>query len=125
MTYVSLDIENESKSFASSLYELPDGKRIKLGEERYLSPEVLFKPSLLKGGEREGIHCCTVKSILKCDKNEIDEMFGNILVCGGSSLFPGFPHRILKEITKLVPNSFYHFLQSTYFLNLILLMILL
>ena len=33
------------------------------------------------------------------------ELYGNIVVSGGSSMFPGFAHRVRKEISQLAPAS--------------------
>ena len=47
-------------------YELPDGKVITIGNERFRAPEALFKPSLL-GKKTGGVHKLIFESIMKCD----------------------------------------------------------
>ena len=40
-------------------------------------------------------------SIMKCDLDIRKELFSNIVLSGGSTLFPGFAERMLKEMTAL------------------------
>ncbi|XP_024004183.1 LOW QUALITY PROTEIN: actin, alpha skeletal muscle [Eutrema salsugineum] len=84
-------------------YELPDDQVITLGAERFMCPEVIFQPSLA-GIESPGIHEATHNSILKCDIVKIREaLYGNIVLSGGTTLFPGLAQRMTKVITALAP----------------------
>ena len=109
MTYCALDydeemtIASESPSLEKS-YELPDGSEIILGNERFRTPEVLFQPSLI-GREALGVHDCIFQSIMKCDVEIRSEMYSNIVLSGGSTMFPGIAERITKELTALAPSS--------------------
>ena len=85
-------------------YELPDGQVITIGNERFRCAEVLFKPSLI-GKEIEGIHRCTYDSIMKCDVDIRKDLYGNIVLSGGSTMFEGIVDRMQKEITDLAPKS--------------------
>jgi actin len=42
-------------------------------------------------------------SILKCDADIHKNLFGNIILCGGSTMFPGIADRIQKELAALAP----------------------
>ncbi|XP_047315316.1 actin-7-like [Impatiens glandulifera] len=105
LAYVALDYDQEMKKTAdvSSSYELPDGQVIKIGTERFECPEILFRPTLI-GIESPGIHEVIYNSIMKCDVDIRKDLFENILLCGGSTMFLGFVERLSKELTLLVPD---------------------
>ena len=42
---------------------------------------------------------------MKCDAELQDEMYENILLAGGSTLFPYFPSRLQRELTLLAPAN--------------------
>jgi actin len=85
-------------------YELPDGQVITIGAERFRCPEVLFQPSFI-GMEAAGIHETTYNSIMKCDVDIRKDLYGNIVLSGGTTMFPGIADRMSKEITALAPSS--------------------
>ena len=73
---------------------------INLGRERIKCPEGLFKPYLL-GTDESGVHEKIYHSILKCDSNIHEIIYANIVLAGGSTLFPSFAGRLLKEVKSL------------------------
>merc|ERR1712139_114397 len=106
---VALDFDAEMKKFEETsegekLYELPDGRNIKVGNQRFRCPEVLFDPSLI-GKEASGVHETTYNPIMKCDVDIRKDLYANIVLSGGSTMYSGIADRMSKEITALAPAS--------------------
>jgi actin-related protein len=107
--YVALDYEGELQKYKESAandkpFELPDGNVITVRDQRFRGAELLFKPSFI-GLEAPGIHELTFKSIMKCDIDVRKDLYGNIVMSGGTTMFPGIPERLSKEVTALAPST--------------------
>lgn len=110
--YVALDFEEEMKNTMCARssddieknFKLPNGETISIGNERFRCPEVLFQPSRVGGlQEDKGVVHFLQRSISKNwqDKNLQNDLYGNVVLTGGSSLFPGIEERIQKDLFAL------------------------
>ncbi|KAI8804831.1 actin-2 [Cladochytrium replicatum] len=109
LCYVALNYEQELSVAANSsaiekAFELPDGQVINVGKERFMAPEALFQPSML-GMEVAGVHQTTYDSIMKCDLDIRKDLYSNIVISGGTTLYPGMADRLQREITALAPTT--------------------
>jgi len=109
LCYIALDFDTEMKLATESsdkdkTYKLPDGSIITAGSERFRCPEVLFQPSFV-GKEANGVHNATFQSIMKCDCDIRQDMYSNVVLSGGTTMFPGIGERMTKELTALAPST--------------------
>ncbi|CAF0775205.1 unnamed protein product [Rotaria sordida] len=109
LCYVALNFEQEliTSSISNNIetnYELPDGHIITIGNERFKCPEALFTPSMI-GSEEDGIAQIVYNTIMKCDIDVRKELYVNIVLSGGTTMYPGIANRIEKEIKILAPST--------------------
>lgn len=67
---------------------LPDGTEIELRGEVFKCPEALFQPNKMNK-DSLGIHEAIYQSILRCDQLIKKDLYGGILLAGGSTMFKG------------------------------------
>ncbi|XP_056363417.1 actin-like protein 10 isoform X2 [Oenanthe melanoleuca] len=105
--YVSLDYEGELLEEGCrqpARFRTPDGRWITLGKERFCCPEPLFRPELLQHS-CPGLHQLARQSLHSAPEHARRHLLGNIVLSGGSSLFPGFPERMCLELNLLLRGA--------------------
>ncbi len=79
-------------------YQLPDGRVVQLGAQRFKSPELLFKPDLynpmIGGGmvdeKVRGVHELVYGAIQLAEPDLRRELWGSIVLAGGTTMMQGF-----------------------------------
>lgn len=109
--YVSAEgVDQEMKGYSErpvdyeKVYTLPDGNEVVLGPERFRVPEVLFDP-IICGRELKGIHQATMDCVMGCEIDIRRDLLKNIVLSGGTTMFPGIAERLTSEIKALAPQQ--------------------
>ena len=97
--FVSLDYREDLKRSEQykKQFSLPDGSTLTLSKERFMIPEVLFYPALMKL-EDESLPKAIMNVIEACDIHIRPQLLNNIFLSGGSSMFPNLKSRIYQEL---------------------------
>ncbi|KAK8850086.1 hypothetical protein M9Y10_018197 [Tritrichomonas musculus] len=83
---------------------LPDGNTIVLDNERSIAPELLFEPHY-NFLNNNGIHDLIFENIQKANSDDRKDLYANIVLSGGSTMFEGLPERIEEEIYQRAPST--------------------
>lgn len=94
----------ESSKEPMSTYELPDGQVVAIGAESFRAPEILFRPSLA-GIESPGVAEILCDAIDAADMSLKRQLFGSVLITGGTSCTRGFGKRIVEELRSKAPSG--------------------
>lgn len=105
LCYVSYDLEldhklSEDTTVLVESYTLPDGRVIRVGSERFEAPECMFQPHLIDV-DQAGIAEMLFETIQSAEVDVRSSLFKAIVLSGGSSMYPGLPSRLEKEIKQL------------------------
>lgn len=71
-----------------------------MGGERFAAPEALFQPHLINV-EAQGIAELVFSTIQAADIDIRSELYKHIVLSGGSTMYPGLPSRLEREIKQL------------------------
>merc|ERR1711988_709918 len=106
LCYVSENFTEEVDNFAGKekQFEMPDGQVVTVHNQMIRCPELMFKPSL-DGKEMMGLHELTRKTVNDCDLDVRKDLLGNVVMSGGTTMFPNMPERLQAEIQGLVPEA--------------------
>lgn len=102
MSY-DLDLDKKLAEETTTLvesYTLPDGRVIKVGSERFEAPECMFQPHLVDV-EQPGVAELLFNTIQSAAVDTRTELYKHIVLSGGSSMYPGLPSRLEKEMKQL------------------------
>lgn len=77
--------------------QLPDGRVLKIGRERFEAAEALFNPSLLDC-EDKGLADMLFETIQRADIDMRKQLFKHIVLSGGTTMFPGLPSRLEHDL---------------------------
>lgn len=105
LCYVSYDLDldtrlSEETTVLVENYTLPDGRVIKVGSERFEAPECMFQPHLMDV-EQPGVADLLFQTIQAAAVDLRQELYKHIVLSGGSSMYPGLPSRLEKEMKQL------------------------
>ncbi|EWZ28195.1 actin-related protein, ARP2 class [Fusarium oxysporum Fo47] len=105
LCYVSYDLEldkrlSEDTTVLVKEYTLPDGRIVRVGSERFEAPECLFQPHLVNS-ESPGLSEILFNTIQSADVDIRSSLFKAVVLSGGSSMYPGLPSRLEKELKQL------------------------
>ncbi len=107
LCYVAVDPEEELKGEKAKIevsYTLPDGEKITISTERFTAPECLFNPAVL-GIEGKNLSELIVDAVRNCDASIRNELYENIVLCGGTASLSGLKERLQKELTAILPET--------------------
>jgi actin len=106
LCYVSMTFADEVDNFAGKekQFEMPDGTVVTVHNQMIRCPELMFKPSL-DGKEMMGLHELTRKTVNDCDLDVRKDLLGNVVMSGGTTMFPNMPERLQAELQGLVPEA--------------------
>ncbi|XP_012516427.1 PREDICTED: actin-related protein T1 [Propithecus coquereli] len=107
LCYIALEPEKQLHKKPEEVlreYKLPDGNVIHIGDQLYQVPEALFTPEQL-GIHNPGLSKMVSSSIINCDTDIQKNLFAEIVLSGGTTLFPGLEERLMKELEQLAPKG--------------------
>ncbi|XP_048415316.1 actin, cytoplasmic-like isoform X2 [Stegostoma tigrinum] len=105
--YVALNFEAELKNFKNNPeeikeeYALPDGQNMIITSQKFICPEVIYKPFLI-GKDIQNLPTLTHSVIERCSEEIRNDLYANIVLAGGNSMFKNLEERLQHEMSNLV-----------------------
>ncbi|MES1909043.1 MAG: hypothetical protein MHM6MM_001855 [Cercozoa sp. M6MM] len=84
-------------SIGKKEFELPDGSRLTLRDERWRACELLFNPTQV-GQDAYGVNDLLSSALSVCPLDERRELLQNVILTGGTTLLDGFAERLHSEL---------------------------
>eukprot|EP00911_Craspedida_sp_UC1_P002302 UC1_evm5s1739 len=82
-----------------------DKQTLRLSNERFSVPELLFTPANV-GIEQRGVAHAIVEAVEAVHPDLHAALYANVALVGGNTLIPGYCERVLSELNSLVPDVF-------------------
>jgi len=103
---VSMDFDNEVDVFGGKekQFEMPDGNTVTVHNQIIRCPELMFRP-VMDNLEVKGLHELVHKTAMDCDGDVRKDLFGNIIMAGGTTMFPFMKERLQEDVQKKVAES--------------------
>lgn len=60
---------------------------------------------MMIGKEYKGMHELTYTSIMKCEIDVRKDLYANIVMSGGTTMYEGIDTRLAAEVTALAPSA--------------------
>jgi len=109
-------VEDNYEGTPPKVYELPDGSTVELAVDRFRIPEALLNPAFgdaevlaaahsQEAGKAIGLVQMFNESVAKCDPDLRRDLFSNIILTGGGSLFDGLEVRVHNELAETLPSQ--------------------
>jgi actin-related protein 3 len=76
--------------------------RVSVGPERFLAPEMFFNPEIVDEKYRQPVDELVDKVIQLCPIDTRRQLYSNIALSGGSTLFKGFKERLERRVRERV-----------------------
>eukprot|EP01049_Picozoa_sp_SAG25_P016163 SAG25_NODE_3586_length_1033_cov_1.014989_1_plen_253_part_00 len=102
-TTLDQHLANET-TVLSKEYKLPDGQKINIASERFMAAECLFQPHLI-GMEARGMSELIFDCINGSDINLRVNLYKHIVLSGGSTMYPGLPSRLERDIKRMYTET--------------------
>jgi actin len=100
---VAIEQDELTTSEVLQQYRMPDERMLQIGGERRQCMEALFRPSLL-GMESDGLSSMVFDALQRCAVDLRRQLFGNVILCGGTSCAPGFGDRLHRDLAALASS---------------------
>ncbi len=95
--------KSDPESFIMN-FDLPDNTDFSLDAERFMIPELYFRPEL-RDYRSNSIIEAIKQSIGAWERDQVPELLKNVMIYGGGSNIPGLKERLERELKKQFPST--------------------